>query len=141
MHFLHALVALYFCTPMIVHLASTVDYAEDPNRTQASRLALTSPHRFVGHLKIAAPVQAGSATEERIPKDRDKIAVCPLENLGLCHPYVAKGGSARLNWSRLLLTFRPSFTAEVGMPERSRLARRKFAIRNLSVFILRWAGS
>ena len=88
------------------------------------------------------PVQAGWTTEERIPKDRDKMAMCPFENVRLCDPYIAKGGSVPLDWSRALLTTnRPLFTAEVGMPERSRLGSRKFASRTLGALTPRWAGS
>ena len=69
------------------------------------------------------------------------MAICPFENVRMCDPCVAKGGSVPLDCSRALLTFRPLFTAEVGMPERSRLGSRKFASRTLGALTPRRAGS
>jgi hypothetical protein len=68
------------------------------------------------------------------------MAIYPFENVGLCDPYVAKGDSVPLDWWRALLTIRTLFTAEVGMPERSKLGSRKFACRTLSALTPRWAG-
>jgi hypothetical protein len=76
-----------------------------------------------------------------MPRDKDKTAIYPFENVGSCDPYVAKGGRVRLDWSRALLTIGPLITAEVGMPERSRQGSREFANPTLSALTLGRAGS
>ena len=57
---------------------------------------LSSPHRFVGDLKITNRSRQGERPR-RGSKDRAKMAICPLENVGLCDPYVAKGDSIQLD--------------------------------------------
>jgi hypothetical protein len=55
------------------------------------------PAPLCRRLEEHEPVQAGWATEERILKDRAKMAICPFEDVGLCEPYVAKGDSVQLD--------------------------------------------